>query len=174
MKEAWGWIKDIGIAVIIAALVLVFFKPIIIQQESMQPNFYSGDYVIVSKQAYTIFGEIERGDVLVFKSTLLDDSGKEKHLIKRVIAIPGDTIEIVDGYVLVNGEVIDEPYVNEQGLSGQMEKITVEEGKFFAMGDNRRVSQDSRSPELGQIEQDTIVGKVVFRVLPFSEFGFCG
>ena len=55
MKEAWGWIRDIAIAVVIAAVLLFFFKPIIIQQESMQPNFYSKDYVIVSKQAYKLF-----------------------------------------------------------------------------------------------------------------------
>ena len=58
MKEAWGWIRDIAIAVVIAAVLLFFFKPIIIQQESMQPNFYSKDYVIVSKQAYKLFGAI--------------------------------------------------------------------------------------------------------------------
>ena len=73
MKEALEWIRDIAIAILIAALVLIFFKPIIIQQESMQPNFYSGDYVIVSRQAYNLFGDIEHGDVIVFKSTLLDN-----------------------------------------------------------------------------------------------------
>ncbi len=174
MKEAWGWIKDIIIAVAIAALILVFFKPIIIQQESMQPNFYSGDYIIVSKQAYKLMGDMERGDVIVFKSSLLDENGNEKHLIKRVIGLPGDKIEIIGGFVYVNGEMIDEPYVAEQGLSGEMAEITVEEGKFFALGDNRRVSQDSRSEDIGQVDQDTVVGKVVFRVMPFSEFGFCG
>lgn len=76
MKEAWGWIRDIAIAVVIAAVLLFFFKPIIIQQESMQPNFYSKDYVIVSKQAYKLFGDMERGDIIVFKSSLLDDNGQ--------------------------------------------------------------------------------------------------
>ena len=94
MKEALGWIRDIGIAIVIAAVVLTFFKPIIIQQESMQPTFYSDDYVIVSKQTYKLFGEIEHEDVIVFKSALLDVEGNEKHLIKRIIGLPGDTIEI--------------------------------------------------------------------------------
>lgn len=97
MKEAWGWIRDIAIAVVIAAVLLFFFKPIIIQQESMQPNFYSKDYVIVSKQAYKLFGDMERGDIIVFKSSLLDDNGKPKYLIKRIIGLPGDTIAIEDG-----------------------------------------------------------------------------
>ena len=103
MKEAWGWIRDILIAVVIAAVLLFFFKPIIIQQESMQPNFYSNDYVIVSKQAYNLFGDMEHEDIIVFKSSLLDDNGKEKYLIKRIIGLPGDTIELKDGYVVRNG-----------------------------------------------------------------------
>lgn len=168
MKEALGWIKDIVIALLIAALILTFFKPIVIQQESMQPSFYANDYVIVSKQAYKLFGDIDRGDVIIFRSTLLDDAGNEKKLIKRVIGLPGDTIEISGGYVIRNGEVIQEDYLAEPAMSGEMEEITVEEGKVFVMGDNRRVSQDSRSPEVGQVDQDDIVGKVVMRVLPLN------
>lgn len=170
MKEALGWIRDIGIALVIAAIILTFFKPIIIQQESMQPTFYSDDYVIVSKQAYTLFGDIQHEDVIVFKSELLDSDGNAKYLIKRVIGLPGDTIEIIDGYVVRNGETLSETYLYEQGLSGKMEPVIVEEGKLFVMGDNRRVSQDSRSIEIGQINQDTIVGKVVVKVYPFKDF----
>lgn len=103
MKEAMGWVRDIVIAIIIAAIILFFFKPIIIQQESMQPTFYSNDYVVVSKQSYSIFGDIERGDVIVFRSSLLDENGDHKSLIKRVIGLPGDTIEIKNGYVILNG-----------------------------------------------------------------------
>ena len=169
MKEALGWIRDIGIALVIAAIILTFFKPIIIQQESMQPTFYSDDYVIISKQAYTLFGDIERGDVIVFKSDLLDGEGNSKHLIKRIIGIPGDTIEIKNGLVYRNGEKLEEDYVNEKRQSGEMEPIIVEEGKLFVLGDNRRVSQDSRSEEIGQVDQETIVGKVVLRIFPFDK-----
>lgn len=169
MKEALGWIRDIGIALVIAAIILTFFKPIIIQQESMQPTFYSDDYVIISKQAYTLFGDVERGDVIVFKSNLLDGEGNSKHLIKRIIGIPGDTIEIKNGLVYRNGEKLEEDYVNEKRQSGEMEPIIVEEGKLFVLGDNRRVSQDSRSEEIGQIDQETIVGKVVLRIFPFDK-----
>lgn len=167
-EELKEWIKDIAIALVIAGLILVFFKPIVVKQESMQPTFYSDDYVIISRQAYGLFGDVERGDVIIFESELLDVNGNNKNLIKRVIGIPGDTIEIKDGYVYLNDEKLDEPYVAEAGLSGQMEKVTVEEGKVFAMGDNRRVSQDSRSAVIGQVEQDSIVGKVVLRVFPFN------
>ena len=64
MKNLLSWIRDIAIAVVIAGIILAFFKPIIVQQESMQPNFYSGDYVITSRQAYRLFGEPQRGDVI--------------------------------------------------------------------------------------------------------------
>ena len=170
MREALDWIKDIAIAIIIAVVILSFFKPIIIQQESMQPNFFSGDYVVVSRQAYTLFGDVEHGDVIVFKSDLLDEEGNPKHLIKRIIGVPGDTIEIVEGTVIRNGEKLDESYISEEGMSGEMAPVIVEEGKLFVMGDNRRVSQDSRSQTIGQVEQDTIVGEVVLRIFPFNRF----
>lgn len=170
MKEALGWVRDIGIAIVIAAIVLSFFKPIIIQQESMQPNYFSGDYVIISRQSYTLFGEMEYGDVIVFKSSLLDEEGNPKHLIKRIIGLPGDTIEIVDGYVIRNGERIDEDYVSEEGLSGEMGPVIIEEGKLFVMGDNRGVSQDSRSQTIGQVDQETVLGKVVIRIFPLDRF----
>ncbi|MDD7215101.1 MAG: signal peptidase I [Anaerovoracaceae bacterium] len=169
MKNLLEWIRDIVIAVIIAAIILAFFKPIIVQQESMQPNFYSGDYLITSRQAYRLFGQPERGDVIVFKSHLYDEKGKQKNLIKRIIGLPGDTVEIKNGDVYINGELLQEEYVAEQGLSGEMEAVTVPEGRLFVMGDNRRVSQDSRSPEVGTIEMDSIVGKVVLRLYPFNQ-----
>lgn len=170
MKELLGWIRDILIAVAIAAVILAFFKPIIIQQQSMEPNFYSGDYIITSRQAYNLFGDPQHGDIIVFESKLYTDEGEAKNLIKRIIGLPGDTVEIIDGYVYRNGEKIQEDYIKEQGLSGEMEAITVPEGELFVLGDNRRVSQDSRSGAVGTIGQDTIVGKVVVRVYPFSQF----
>ena len=113
MKNVLSWIRDIAIAVVIAGIILAFFKPIIVQQESMQPNFYSGDYVITSRQSYRLFGEPERGDIIVFKSDLYDDSGKQKNLIKRIIGLPGDTVEIKEGDVYINGELLQEEYVAE-------------------------------------------------------------
>lgn len=168
MKNILEWVKDILIAVAIAALILVFLKPIVVQQQSMEPNFHGGDYLITSRQAYRLFGEPERGDVIVFKSELTTDDGEQKCLIKRIIGLPGDVVEIKDGYVYINGEEIDEPYVKEQGISGDMEALTVPENELFVMGDNRGVSEDSRSPRVGTISEDTIVGKVIVRLYPFD------
>ena len=78
-------------------------------------------------------------------------------------------MEIIEGYVYLNGQLLDEPYINEQGLSGEMEAITVPEGELFCMGDNRRVSLDSRDAAVGCVDQDEILGKVFIRLYPFSE-----
>ena len=168
MKNVIEWVKDILIAVVFAAVILTFIKPIIVQQQSMEPNFHASDYLISSRQSYKLFGEPQRGDVIVFKSELLDDNGNEKNLIKRIIGLPGDVIEITDGYVYVNGEKIQEDYLPGQGISGEMDAITVPENQLFVMGDNREVSEDSRSPRVGTIDESTIVGKVVLRVYPFN------
>ena len=170
MKDILEWVKEVVIAVIIASVILAFVKPIIIRQSSMEPTFYNGDYIFISKQAYNLFGDPERGDVVVFHTGLQTDDGEDKNLIKRVIGLPGDTVEVAGGYVYLNGEKLEETYINEQGVSGEMDPVTVPEDELFVLGDNRRVSQDSRSGAVGTIGQDTIVGKVVLRVYPFSQF----
>lgn len=168
MKEFLEWIKAIVIAVVIGAVLLTFIKPIVVQQHSMEPTFNEGDYIFLSRQAYTLFGDLERGDVVVFHTGMKDDNNNDKNLIKRVVGLPGDTIEIKDGYVYLNGELLDEPYVAQQGISGEMEAVTVPEGQLFAMGDNRGDSLDSRDPAIGCVNQDEILGKVFVRVFPFN------
>lgn len=170
MKNILSWAKDILVAVVIAAVILTFFKPIIIRQSSMEPNFYNGDYVFLSTKSYTLFGDVQRGDVVVFHTEMKDDNDNDKNLIKRIIGLPGDTVAIIDGYVYLNGEILEEPYLLEQGISGEMEEITVPDGMVFAMGDNRGVSLDSRDSEVGCVSQDEILGKVKIRVYPFNSF----
>ena len=168
MKNLLEWVKDILLAVVIAAVILVFFKPIIVQQQSMEPNFHAGDYLITSRQAYRLFGDPQRGDVIVFKSELLDENEKPKNLIKRIIALPGETIEIKDGEVYIDVQKLQEDYLPGTAISGEMDALTVPEGQLFVMGDNREYSEDSRSPRVGTIEQSTIVGKVIIRLYPFN------
>ena len=171
MKNIIEWVKEIILAVIIASIILAFIKPIIIRQSSMEPTFFNGDYVFISKQAYTLFGDPERGDVVVFHTGMQTDDGEDKNLIKRIIGLPGNQVEIIDGYVYLNGEKLNETYINEQGVSGDMEEITVPEGKLFCMGDNRRVSLDSRDAAVGCVDQEEILGRVFVRLYPFSDFG---
>lgn len=167
-KNILEWVVDLLAAFILATLLLTIVKPIIIKQSSMEDTFLENDYVIVSAKSYKWFTEPKRGDVIVFESDLKQDNGKDKNLIKRIIALPGEEIEIIDGIVYINGEELNEPYLKEQKISGELEKQIIKENELFVMGDNRRVSLDSR--EIGPIKEDTIVGRVVLRAFPFKRF----
>ncbi|MBR0597638.1 signal peptidase I [Sinanaerobacter chloroacetimidivorans] len=167
MKE---WIKDIVIAVIVAVIIMQFIKPTIVKETSMQPTLYENNYIFLSKQAYR-FSEPEKGDIIVFHTDLKTQAGKEKLLIKRVIGLPGDVINIKDGKLFINDELQEEDYTLEPYTSGFVEDLEVPEGCLFVMGDNRQNSADSRDPSVGFVKIDEIIGKAVFRLYPFSEIG---
>lgn len=167
MKE---WIKDIIIAAVIAIIVIQFVKPTIVKESSMEPNFYENDYLFISKMTYK-FSEPRLGDVIVFHSSLTTANGDEKLLIKRVIGVEGDRIDIKDGETYVNGEKLEEAYTKDGVTNGSIDGLVVPEGEVFCMGDNRLVSIDSRTSEVGCIKVKNIVGRVFFRVYPFNKFG---
>ena len=169
-KIALEWIKDILIAVIIAVVIIQFIKPTIVKESSMEPNFYSNDYLFINKMSYKIH-DIKRGDVIVFHSDLLTESGQKKLLIKRVIGLPGDQIDIHNGKVYINGKLQLENYIKEQYTIGSIDGLVVPKGKLFCMGDNREVSIDSRYEEVGCVKESKVVGKVVFRLYPFNKIG---
>lgn len=164
------FIKDLVVAVLIAIVITQFVKPTIVKQSSMEPNFHDKDYLFVSKQAYR-FGEPKRGDVLVFDSSLTDEDGNEKLLIKRVIGLPGEELEIIDEKVYINGELLEEPYIMDGTTYGAYEHVVIPEGEYFCMGDNRDISVDSRDPAVGCVDEELLVGKVVFRLFPFNKIG---
>ena len=168
------WVRDIAIAIVIALAISMIIKPTVVKESSMEPNFYQNDYIFLSRLAYKLGGEPEKGDVIVFRSdskNLLDDKGKNKLLIKRVIGVPGDKIRIVHDEVYINGEPDDQSYTRDGVTPGYIEDAVVPEGKLFCMGDNREVSVDSRSGDVGFVDQDAIVGKAVFRLLPLGNMG---
>ena len=167
MKE---WIRDIAIALIIAFVIVQFVKPTIVKQSSMEPNFHDKDYLFVSKQAYR-FGEPQRGDVVVFDSALVDEDGNEKLLIKRVIGLPGEEIDIIGEKVYINNMLLDESYTMDGTTYGEIKDLVIPAGKYFCMGDNRDVSIDSRDPAVGCVDEAQLVGKVFFRLFPFKDLG---
>ena len=170
MKSVLSFIKDILLAVLIALIIIQFIKPTVIKESSMEPNFHENDYVLLSKQAYTLFGDIQYGDVIVFHSDIDGEKGK-KDLIKRVVGLSGDNITVKDGQVIRNDKVVIEGYIYEEYTSGYVDNLEIPEGEIFVMGDNRRVSLDSRSEEIGTISEEKIIGKAIFKVYPFKEFG---
>jgi signal peptidase I len=170
-KNTLAWIKDIAIVIVIMIIVLQFIKPTIVRGTSMQDTLQPNDYIFLSKQAYNMGGEPERGDIVVFPSSAESGGETEKNLIKRVIALGGDTVEIYDGIVYVNDEPTEEPSIKDGYTDGQMPEITVPEDHLFLLGDNRQSSRDSRDPSVGFVPKDKLIGKAVFRVFPFSDFG---
>lgn len=169
-SEAFAWIRDILIAIIIALIVTQFITPTIVQEHSMDNTLNNNDYLILWKMAYRS-SEPDYGDIVVFKSKLLDENGKEKLLIKRVVAKAGDTVAVRDGYVYRNGTQLMEPYTKDGYTNGGIDETLVPDGQLFLLGDNRIVSMDSRDPSVGFVDEELLVGKAVFRLYPFSKIG---
>lgn len=166
----WYWIRDIVIAVILALILLQFINPTMVRQESMMETLHDGDYIFINKQAYR-FGDVKHGDIIVFQTEELDEKGNPKKLIKRAIALPGDTLEISDGKVYLNDKELSESYIREPYTDGEIERTVVPENKVFAMGDNRAYSHDSRESDIGFIDLDSVKGKAIFRIYPFGDIG---
>jgi signal peptidase I len=132
-----------------------------IEGQSMEPNLHDGEYVLIDKISYQLHAP-ERGDVIVFVPP-----NNERDYIKRVIGLPGDTVEIRGGQVYVNGVALDEPYLKNL-INNDMPAQTVEEGRYFVMGDNRNNSSDSRS--FGAITPHSIVGRAWLVYWPPSDW----
>ena len=173
-SELNDWVKSIIIAAFIAVLLMQLIVPTVVREHSMEPSFYGGDYLIVGKINYKISSP-HRGDVIIFKSDIpmntAEPSQAKKLLIKRIIGMPGDVINISDNEVSINGEVIDEPYINEGGTPGDVVNYVVPKDSYFVMGDNRTVSIDSRRHEVGPVHKDRIIGKALTRLYPFNKIG---
>lgn len=178
LRTALEWLFVIGGALLVALLVRTFFiQAFWIPSDSMEPTLHKDDRVLVNKLSYKLH-DVHRGDVIVFKrpdaarSSNPDDDIED--LIKRVVAVPGDTLETVDGIVYINDEPLPEPYLPEGTLtfepSGEdMEPRTIPDGQLFMMGDNRGNSQDSRF--FGTIDEDLIVGRAFVRIYPLGDIG---
>lgn len=161
------WILEIA-AVILAAYLIIEYgvEKTTMLGASMETTLQDGNKIIVNKLAY-IRKEPKRYDVIVFKQ-----SGREHsyYNIKRVIAVPGDTVEISGGLVYVNGRLLEEKIpVEPMRLSGlAAEPVTLEENEYFVLGDNRNSSEDSRFANIGMIVEEDIIGKAWLRLSPFS------
>lgn len=162
-KELLDWAITLGVAVILALLIRHFlFAIFIVDGESMYPTLEDSEWLIVNKAVY-LLDEPKRGDIIVFHATATRD------YIKRVIAVGGDEIHIINGTVYINGEVIDEPYINERmEFYNNYEKMVVPDNKIFVMGDNRNKSADSRMPDIGFIDLKEVVGRAEFIFWPVS------
>jgi len=168
-REAYDWIQSLISALLICVLVFVFVVRIMdVNGSSMSPTLINGDRVLVSG----LFYEPDRGDIVVFKKDSYNDN---KALVKRVIAVAGDVVNIDfdNGIIYVNGEPQEEEYI-KVSTNTKLDFIgpqTVPENCLFVMGDNRNASTDSRDKRIGMVDKRLVIGKVLLVVYPFSSFG---
>ena len=200
-REIWEWVYTLAIAIVIAMLIKGFIFDIVrVDGSSMFPTLVDNDRLIVTKLGYTP----KQGDIIIldseyknreeyfdrlaeskdkeelssfekfFAQSSMPSNLKKKYYVKRIIAMPGQTIDLVDGKVYVDGEMLDEPYYD--GLTTSIDPtveypITVDDDCVFVMGDNRTRSKDSRSSELGQVPFIAFLGKSQVRIWPLSDIG---
>ncbi len=187
MSELFQWIKAILFAIFLAIIIRSFvFEPVIVQGQSMEDTLYTDERLIVFKLG-DYFHPPGRGDIIVLqyeeglasKIPLIRDlpfvkkafpAFSEIDYIKRVVALPGDTVDLKDGHVYLNGQEIYEPFAKGSTYKQAIDfPITVPPGKVFVLGDNRSISRDSR--QIGLIEFNRIKGRAVFRIWPIESIG---
>jgi signal peptidase I len=170
-RRVAGWAGTVALMVVLWVIIRTFlFQSFYIPSASMTPALKPGDRVLVSKLSYRMH-DIHRGDIVVFKRPPHVQAGPEvKDLVKRVIGLPGDTVEARDGQLIVNGRMLKEPYVAKGASTTPVSPQHIPAKHYWVMGDNRTVSEDSRY--FGSIAQNLIVGRVFFQVWPVSSLGF--
>lgn len=166
LGELRGWARDIFFAALTAILIVIFVvQPVKVEGTSMEPKLEPRDRIFVNKFVYH-FAEIERGDIVVFWYP----EDVTKSFIKRVIGLPGETVEIRSGAVHINGERLTEPYVPPEYFDYKSYSAEViPSNHYFVLGDHRSSSNDSRN--WGCVPKEYIFGEAVFRYWPLSKLG---
>ncbi len=178
--EKNNMIKEIGstllylVGVLIVVYLILHFvgQRTVVNGTSMENTLYDGQNLIMDKLSYR-FNDPERFDIVIFPGTEVD--GEDSYFIKRIIGMPGETVQVIDGKVTIDGEVLEDDiygitdYIDYGGLAE--EPLLLGEDEYFCLGDNRPVSLDSRYEEVGPVHRDEFVGKVWIRIWPLSQFG---
>ena len=164
----WGF--QILVVVVFGIMTaMCLFSTVAMQEGSMEPTFSTGNKFLVNKVIYK-FSEPKRGDIIVFKTSPDDDASLH---IKRVIGLPGETIQIRDGQILIDGvtyrEGRDLPKISNPGLATN--EVYLESDEYFVLGDNRNNSEDSRYADIGMVKKRYIVGKIWFTCSPWKKIG---
>ena len=155
-EEVKDWIISILIAIVLAFFIRYFIVELyMVEGPSMRPTLVNGERLIVNKFIYR-FKSPERGEVLVFRYP----RDPSRYFIKRVIGVAGDTIDIKDGRVFLNGQLLNESYILER-TRGSYPLVTIPEGHIYVMGDNRNNSEDSRFKDVGFVPLELVKGKAI-------------
>ena len=169
MRELLGMLVYVGIVLAITFLIITFVgQRTHVSGESMENTLDDGDQLIVDKLTYR-FHDPERFDIIVFPFRYKDNT----YYIKRIIGLPGETVQIADGEIYINGEALEESYGREvmQDAGLAAEPITLGDDEYFVLGDNRNYSSDSRDPSVALIHRKEIIGRAWLRIWPLDSFG---
>ena len=168
-KEILSWVFYIAFVLVLTWVIITFVgQRTRVDGRSMINTLHDGDNLIVEKLSYR-FSDPKRFDIIVFPPT-----GKKEYYIKRIIGLPGETVQVVDGYVYINGSRLESDIYGNELMDDPMaasQPITLGEDEYFVLGDNRNHSQDSRDPSVGEVKKDTIMGKAWVRIYPFDKMG---
>jgi signal peptidase I len=165
-KVAFSWLRDLTLSVVIAIIVILFlYQPVKVEGTSMMPSLVNQERIFINKFVYR-FADIQRGDTVVFQFP----QDTSKSYIKRVIGMPGDTVVVDEGVVIVNGQPLPEPYLREEYRDTHTwPAVTVEANSYYVLGDHRNSSNDSRN--WGTVKRGYIYGKAVFVYWPLDRLG---
>ena len=167
-KEVKDWVRSIVIALVVVFLLNQFvFNLSTVEGSSMEPTLVENEWLFVNRAVY-LLGEPGRGDVVILEDPKQRYGEKSKYLVKRIVAVPGDTLEIRNGILILNGERVSEPYVKSLALGSSYQHITLQKDQYFVMGDNRTNSWDSR--DFGPVSIDLIKGRADFILWPMNEW----
>ena len=169
VKELLSWIVFIVVVVAASYLIVTFVgQRTEVSGSSMETTLSTGDQLIVDKISYR-FRDPKRYDIVVFPYRYEEN----RYYIKRIIGLPGETVQIVDGMVYINGSPLNEHYGNEviEDPGSAAEPITLGDDEYFVLGDNRNNSQDSRASNVGLIHSDELLGRAWVRIWPLDQFG---
>ena len=169
LREILGFLIYVGIVVGITFFIITFVgQRTYVSGSSMENTLSHGDNLIVDKITYR-FSDPKRYDIIVFPFR----HEENVYYIKRIIGLPGETIQIQDGSIYINGEILSESYGREVMKSAGLSEdpITLGEGEYFVLGDNRNDSMDSRDPGVSTIHRDEIIGRAWVRIWPLDEIG---
>ena len=169
VKELLGWIVYIAIIIGLTWLIITFVgQRTRVSGHSMEATLNDGDNLIVDKLSYH-FREPKRFEIIVFPYRHKENT----YYIKRIIGLPGETVQVKDGYVYIDGEKLDENYglevMEDAGIAA--EPIELGEDEYFVLGDNRNHSSDSRDPSVGILHRDELIGRAWIRIWPLDSIG---
>ncbi|HHX60091.1 MAG TPA: signal peptidase I [Epulopiscium sp.] len=166
------WIETIMIGIVVIVINVFFFNITVVRGDSMNPTLGDGDRLILKKYETLLnIEEYNKGDIVAFKSPIDKDN---RFFIKRVVGIPGDKINIIEGNLYINDEYIKEPYVENECFTESLSygaNFIVPEDQIFVIGDNRSPGGSNDSRSFGSISIKEIKGKVVLRIFPFNKIG---